>query len=424
MILKVCVADFFTSKSIDMNRHKTFKPIAFAVVHNRQHKLNDRGEALIQIRAYRLGKSRYFSTGIHVEPKDWDPRNKRVKASHPAAFHLNGAIQEKIRELETQERDMVFKYGTCPLELLDREQEEELTPEAGLTFTRFFLQHIDRYEEPATKKGYRTTLKHLRQYRKEVLFSDLTYRFIDGFDRHLKKKGLSLVTIGKYHKNVKAVINKAIQFDYMFPQDNPYIKFKPRPGNPNRVFLTTQELRNIEGLSLKDRPHLENIRKVFLLSCYTGFRFGDVMKLAPIHLEESERGVSIRKPNQKTKKDHHLPVYTMFKQPGTYSKPEEILREELDRHQAAGRQPDRPFFRMTNQHLNREIKVIARLAGIHKTLSHRIARRTFATELAPRVEMPTLQKLLNHSTLDMTKIYIQLSNHVVTRQLEQIENWD
>lgn len=407
-----------------MNRYKTFKPIAFAVVHNRQHKLNDRGEALIQIRAYRSGKCRFFSTGIHVEPKDWDTRNKRVKASHPAAFHLNGAIQDRIRELETQERDMVFKHGTCPLELLDREREEELTPEAGLTFTRFFRQHIDRYEKPATKKGYRTTLKHLRQFRKEVLFSDLTYRFIDGFDRHLKNKKLCLVTIEKHHKNVKAVINKAIKMKHMLPQDNPYLEFTPKKGHPNRVFLTSLERQRIERLNLEDQPHLEVIRDVFLLACYTGLRFGDVIQLAPIHLEEVAGGLSIRKPNQKTNKDHEIPLFNLWKRPGQLSKPEEIIRKELARHKAAGLPADRPFFRMTNQYVNRELKTIARIAGIRKKVSYHVARRTFATELAPRVEGFVLKNLLNHSTLDMTMIYVNLSNHTVSRHLDKIEDWD
>jgi site-specific recombinase XerD len=35
--------------------------------------------------------------------------------------------------------------------------------------------------------------------------------------------------------------------------------------------------------------------------------------------------------------------------------------------------------------------------------------------------MPVLQRLLNHSTLDMTKIYIRLANSQVERELEKIE---
>ncbi|HRF41865.1 MAG TPA: Arm DNA-binding domain-containing protein, partial [Saprospiraceae bacterium] len=59
-----------------------YKKISFAFVFNRKNVLDDKGRALVQIKAYQEGKNRYFSTEVYLEPKHWDERNKRVKPAH------------------------------------------------------------------------------------------------------------------------------------------------------------------------------------------------------------------------------------------------------------------------------------------------------------------------------------------------------
>ena len=46
--------------------------IYFRLVYNRKKKLNKSGNALIQVEAYRNRKKVYISTGIYVNPQQWD----------------------------------------------------------------------------------------------------------------------------------------------------------------------------------------------------------------------------------------------------------------------------------------------------------------------------------------------------------------
>lgn len=52
--------------------------IYFRLVYNRKKKLNKSGKALIQVEAYRNRKKVYISTGIYVNPKQWDNHHSRI----------------------------------------------------------------------------------------------------------------------------------------------------------------------------------------------------------------------------------------------------------------------------------------------------------------------------------------------------------
>lgn len=56
--------------------------IYFRLVYNRKKKLNKSGNALIQVEAYRNRKKVYISTGIYVNPQQWDNRHSRI-IQHP-----------------------------------------------------------------------------------------------------------------------------------------------------------------------------------------------------------------------------------------------------------------------------------------------------------------------------------------------------
>lgn len=69
--------------------------IYFRLVYNRKKKLNKSGKALIQVEAYRNRKKVYISTGIYVNPKQWDNHHSRI-IQHPHSEELNRMLEEFI----------------------------------------------------------------------------------------------------------------------------------------------------------------------------------------------------------------------------------------------------------------------------------------------------------------------------------------
>lgn len=406
----------------------TLRKIKYTLVYNRQNKLNRYGEALIQIRAYQNGSpARYFSTGIYLEPKFWDEKNKCIRNTHPNEFIWNKQIRERIEAMKTYENQMINRFGCFSVNALDDYETAEPEP---TTFTEFMRREIENRADiiESTKVSHRQTLNKLLDFRKIVHFHELNFQLINNFDRYLLKQGLDVNGVDKHHKNLTTYINLAIRSEYLPADRNPYIKFKRKTEEPDRTWLEEAELAKLEEMTFSgERDRLLQARNFFLLCCYTGLRFSDVSKLSKKHLEETPEGLQIRFTATKTKKTQVVPVWLLFKAPGEKeSKPEALLRQLVRDHDHQFRNNPAfdavPFFgyRESNS-VNRPLKEIADLLGMKKRLTTHVGRRTFATLLAEKsVGVMHIKDLLNHATINMTLIYVRLSNAAIKKELAKV----
>jgi integrase len=403
---------------------RLLKKIKFALVFNRTGKLNIDGTSIIQIRAYQNGRSRYFSTGVFIDPQYWDERNKRIKDAHPRSYQLNKDIRDELDLIERFAHRSYERYGFCSLDSLDEYRTMEEI-QKGMTFIDFCELRLSRNQiKNETRRNQSDSFRKLKAFRKEIYFEDINYSFVNRFDQYLRGLGLATNTVRKHHRYLKAQINAAIKEEHIV-RENPYSKFKLPYEHPQRVFLRKNELLKIEALEIPAHlVHLEKIRKMFLLSCYTGLRISDLISLAPCHIEETEKGLLINKREKKNGKIVRAPLWLLFKsQDADYSKPEKIVIEALkNRVQIPIKEREKyRIFRMTEQNYNRELKKLARLAGIKKKVTSHVGRRTFATALAAFGVPPlVIKKLMNHSNIETTMLYVQMTNETVVNGLENV----
>ena len=83
--------------------------ICYRLVYNREKHLNPEGKALLQIEAYQSGRRTYFSTHVHLAPKQWNKKKKLV-VNHPEADSLNYMLHELVMKLEHKEMEL-WKQG-------------------------------------------------------------------------------------------------------------------------------------------------------------------------------------------------------------------------------------------------------------------------------------------------------------------------
>ncbi len=400
------------------------KKIKYRLTYNRTGILNKDGTALVQVYAYQNGKSRYFSTDVWVQPQHWDNAQKSVLPSHPNSHIFNDRIREKKGRLEKFELHMLNRYGHFHIDRLD---DRQVKKDDFPSFTKFYEEQLeDAPIRKGAKKNQRTTYNKIRAFRKEIFFEDLTYGFVTSFDKFLRKQGLGLNTINKHHRNLKKYIRIAIREDYLEVNLDPYKKFRPASEEPHRIFLSQEEVNKIESIEFgEDEKSLERVRDFFLAACWTGIRFSDLNAINLNNLTESKEGLALHLTAKKTSKTLRLPLYLLFKEQfSEISKPEALFRKYLNQRKGM---PEAlrsiPIFGgISNQYLNRRLKIIAEKVNIKKNLSSHAGRRTFATIMATKVEMPVLQKLLQHSTLDMVRIYVRLSDKQIINELQKV-NW-
>ena len=81
----------------------------------------------------------------------------------------------------------------------------------------------------------------------------------------------------------------------------------------------------------------------------------------------------------------------------------------------------RDFFCLRdNSNTNKELAIIARLAGLNKRISFHTARHTNATLLIYNgVNITTVQKLLGHKSVRTTQVYTNIMDMTIVHDLEK-----
>ncbi|MCB0375886.1 MAG: site-specific integrase, partial [Sinomicrobium sp.] len=336
---------------------------------------------------------------------------------------------EMLQSYKDLEFSILQREGVCPLRLFLRllDEGEDNREE---NFTTFFHKELE--ERPditnGTRKDHRQTWRHLNRFRKHIHFEDLNYRLITGFDRYLFKQGLKINTVAGHHKNVETYINRAAKFGFFDKGKNPYIQFAPQKEKTSRPYLTAAELAALEQLIIpetEEKRLLEMSRQMFLLSCYTGLRIGDLLSLAQEHIIETPAGLQIfkvlEKGKKRNKKPHTLQLRYLFPLAGQErSRPEVIIVQALADY--TPKENTAPIFRISEQYFRRNIKKLAKLAGIKKDIYPHVARHTFATYLEERgLPKELIKDLMAHSSTAITDVYLHSHNKALGEHLQKLE---
>jgi integrase len=145
---------------------------------------------------------------------------------------------------------------------------------------------------------------------------------------------------------------------------------------------------------------LEQVRDIFLFSCYTGLAYIDVQKLKSSEIVSGHDGEQwIFTSRQKTDTPSRIPLmpYAL----GVIEKYRDHPQCEIE---------GRLLPILTNQKMNAYLKEIADLCGIDKDLTFHIARHTFATTvtLLNGVPIESVSKMLGHTNIKTTQHYARI----------------
>lgn len=381
--------------------------ISYNLVFNRKKRLNKRGMALVQVEAYLNRKKMYFSTKIYLKPEQWDAKRKMVK-NHPNANVLNRMLYENIAAIEQTELGLWQQGKSISLDLLKNSIDKPLSN--GRSFLTFFKEEIANSSlKESTRQNHLSTLELLQEFKKEVLFTDLTFEFVSSFDNYLQSKGYHLNTIAKHMKHLKRYINVAINKEYMDIQKYAFRKYKIKSIEGSHTHLAPEELHKFENLQLTGRyTRLQKTKDAFLFCCYAGLRYSDFTNLTSANIVEFHQETWIIYKSVKTGMEVRLPLYLLFEGKGI-----QILQRYKDDLNS--------FFKLKdNSNINKELNILAGLAKIDKRVSFHVSRHTNATLLLYNgANITTVQKLLGHKSVKTTQVYANIMDITVVRDLEK-----
>lgn len=379
--------------------------IRYRLVYNRKKHLNKQGTALVQVEASLNQRKIYFKTNIYIKPEHWDKRTSQV-IGHPQADDLNSMLFEFVLHLQGIELALWKRGVPATLSLL-KDAMKKNRP-INITFPIFakeYVQHSDRRE--STKENLFTTITVLQEFRPGLDFKDITYTFLKDFEVYLREKGNGINTVAKHLRQLRTLVNEAINQGYIHADAYPFRKFKIKQEKGRHEFLTPDELKKLENLEVHDLK-LRHVLDAFLFCCYVGLRFSDFCQLKQsnfikvngkkwLHFKSIKTGIELR-----------LPLHLLF---------EGRALSILDKYDIT------EFANLgSNSEVNKSLSVIIGMTRIKKHITYHTARHTCATLLIHQgVPITTVQRLLGHTSVKTTEIYSEILSSTIVRDLKAVK---
>lgn len=266
-----------------------------------------------------------------------------------------------------------------------------------------YAQKIINNAKGGTAYNYKTALRSLTAYNKDrpPIMHEITYNFIDGYNKWLKKRGVTLNTISCYMRSLRSLYNSVIRQKRLHDK-KPFRHISTRNHSTRKRSISNSEIRKIVALKLENKPSLEMTRDLFLFSFYAmGMPFVDMA-----HLEHGNiQGNYITYYRHKTGQMVCVRI-------------ENCMKKIIEKYSAYNRQRIFPIierdmnedYRTYHDCLckyNKLLKRLGKMAGLTENLTSYVARHTWA-DIAYRMssDLQTVSTALGHTNTKTTRIYV------------------
>jgi integrase len=359
--------------------NENVKPILWT-----QNKLQD-GTHPIKLEYYSVeGKKKKRvrrNTRVYVSKENWKGKYPDwIKKSDPLYRIKNNQIFQAIYSLgsEDEEDDLDF-----------------------YSFFEYFIKQKE-YVGYQRKRYYIRTLNKLKLfekvYRYPITFVSMNDLFIQKFKEHLIEQEYHTNTVRMYVKVVRSVLRKSLikglHTNRSFQDESWQV-----PEVPTKNFsLSEDEIKQIQESQMP--AHLIRIRDLFIMGCYLGMRFSDLMAITHENFGEYKGIPVLRIEQQKTKNMITIPI-----------KP--VVMDLFNKYNGLPTS-------ISNQAFNKKIKEVARIAMFAKSteFTSHIMRRSFATNgYLAGIPSIDLMKVTGHKSESAFLKYIKVSREETAERL-------
>lgn len=335
-----------------------------------------------------------IKTSIYLEKKYWDPIKQRVKPS-PNYENFNLIIEN----LEAKIITIKTRY-TIMQQFLSAERlvEELQNVSPNFDFISFFRHHLNiQNHKPRTHKNHTSVLNKLMEFSKEIPFHKIDESFFANYKKWCTEvKKNKPITYNSDVKTIKKYLNIADEKGIVLNIN--LKKLKVNVTSQKRIYLYKEEVSKLKKYYFSEFINPSHIIPLgtFLIACYTGMRISDLQEITRKELmsnifnftqQKSENFQSMRANSEAIEILEHF----------------DLLFEK----------------KMCEQKINQNLKSVARICKIDKNITMHVARHTFATTyIRNGGNVMKLQKLLGHSQIKHTLVYVHL---VESEMLDDIE---
>lgn len=396
--------------------------IKTAIIYNHRGRFAKDGTAPVEVRVTVNRRAYYINTGVCVRQREWKfgqivgredcvEKNERVRIM---LARVDRVVNERLADC-TEDNinfDDVRKLVFSPDSRRKVKDAEDMV-----------AWMADEVSKLGVRKGtmlhYKVSVAVLAESGIMRKWSDLSVENVHRWDAYLHgikkhqtdaeiKAGkpveyISQATVRNYHKDIKALLGRAMKFGLI--KANPYDRMKGdiKRGNTETVeFLTKDELARIEGLTLREGSMLAAARDMFVFQSYTGMAYSDMQAFSLNQCRHDGERWLVAGQRVKTGVTYYVQLLPQ-------------VLTVVERY--GGELP-----KVAVQVYNRNLKKIAEATGITKRLTSHVGRHTFATwALHEGVPIERVSKMLGHSKVTQTQRYAKVLAEDVYGEFDKLK---
>lgn len=367
-------------------------------------------------------KLRQVSTDYKIYPTEWDDKRCQVcakKDSPRGALILS--IRERIRWDIERLNKTVNRLELQGLEYsADDIVEEFQRYKAEYSLFNFMERIIVRQKQNGkirTSETYTSALNSFKKFRKgeDIMLDAITTELMEEYEAWLKSKGLIPNSIGFYTRILRAVYNRAVE-DEIIENRYPFRKVYTGVDKTVKRALPLKIIKKIIGLDLSKMPAMDFARDMFVMSFYLrGMSFIDLTYLKKSDLRDGCISYRRRKTGQQLiigwEPEMQMILDKYPPNPTEYLLP--IITNPATN--------DRYTYRNKGYNINRNLKKIARMAGVNVPLTLYVARHSWASAAkAKGIPVSVISEGMGHDSEATTQIYLASLNTAVVDKANSI----
>ncbi|MEL4306924.1 site-specific integrase [Joostella sp. CR20] len=379
----------------------------------RKTQLSD-GKYPICLRVTKDRKSKFFKTIYNASTKEWNKNEGRFNSKKKDYLKHNEFLSGFENRAAKILGDLDLNKENYTLDDFEKELRVNTNPLNKNIFKLWdeLINEMELAGRMGNARAYKDTYNSVMLFNnksKNLSFDDVTPAFLSKYEAFLRSRGGTDGGIGVKMREIRALYNKAIERGIEKKENYPFSKYKISrlKGKGIKRALGLKEVQKIINIDLSNHPHLVNSRNYFVFSFYTrGMNFADMMKLRFEDISE-DRIYYVR---SKTNGNFIVKILPPVKEIISYYQKRRInkylfpilLKENLTPQQLENRK------KKALKKYNKDLKEIAKLCKIQKSITSYVARHSYANCLKEKgVATDIISESMGHQDLATTKAYLK-----------------
>ncbi len=340
------------------------------------------------------------STHIWIDAKHWDSVYKRVNPDSPNAKHINTELSKFEAIIANASTLSEIDYALNPLHTV------QLTKPTVIEVMEKIYQDFvnDTTITSGTLRNYRNRIKSITAWlnsRKQprLCIESLDKVMAESFSKWMLERGKSASYIDNHIKLMKRMVEYA---HVTFKTEKTTISlFTIRQTKAKQIYLVNDQLAKLHKTIIQNQT-LQRIRDMFLLQCYTGMAYADLMKFNRGLVTTYNNIEFLRYNRKKTGNTGLLPLLPEAKK----------IIEKYDYN----------IPHITNECYNRFLKELAMLCDIDVKLTSHVGRKTFGSLMLNRgASMESTTKMLGKTNVrEVEQIYAEVHHQRLILEMPEL----